>query len=161
MIFSGSIHSIRARADQQLTICLLGLFLLACQSSDNQAPAELLALEQSCDIASAGCVAANEHLSVKVKFDSGFGALKPFRLRLQLDQITPVKIDGIELVFSMQGMQMGLNKYRLIRETDRLWTATVTLPICTSGRSDWLADFELKSSDQKWTARIPFVLNPG
>jgi hypothetical protein len=136
---------------------LLALTLLACQPAE-QIPLEILELQQPCNVAAEGCTAANDKAQVTVKFDQDFGALKPFKLQLQLDQKTPVTVDEITLIFSMNGMNMGLNKYRLIREADGLWTATVTLPICTSGRSDWLAEFELKSSGQHWTVQIPFEL---
>ena len=137
---------------------LLALTLLACQPAEQIPLAVILELHLPCNIATDGCTAGNDNVQLSVKFDQDFGALKPFTLQLQLDQNTPVKVDEINLIFSMNGMNMGLNKYRLIQKNDALWVATVTLPICTSGRSDWIADFEIQSINQKWKAQIPFVL---
>ncbi len=140
---------------------LLALTLLACQPAEQTPLTEILELHLPCNIATDGCTAGNDNVQLFVKFDQNFGALKPFKLQLQLDHKTQVKVEEITLIFSMNGMNMGLNKYRLIRKNDALWVATVTLPICTSGRSDWIAEFEIKSSDQHWIAQIPFVLKAG
>ncbi len=103
-------------------------------------------------------MAGDDKLYITVLFDQDFAALKPFKLRLQLETELQIQIDEINLIFSMSGMQMGLNKYRLIGSGNGLWIGDITLPICTSGRSDWLADFVIKSSNQQWKAQIPFVL---
>ena len=118
-------------------------------------PAEQLPVQLPCDVAAKGCIAGMDDLRVIVQFDENFGALKPFQLRLQMDPKTTIQIDEINLVFSMAEMNMGLNKYSLIRESDELWIANVTLPICTSGRSDWLADFEITASNQFGKCRFP------
>ena len=137
---------------------LLALTLLACQPVEQIPLTEILELHLPCNIATDGCTVGNDNVQLSIKFDQNFGALKPFTLQLQLDQNTPLKVDEINLIFSMNGMNMGLNKYRLIQKNDALWVATVTLPICTSGRSDWIADFEIQSINQKWKVQLPFVL---
>lgn len=141
-----------------LSTSLLGVALLACQPAENRAPAELLEVQQPCDVARAGCTAGNDKLTVTVQFDKDFAALKPFQLQLTPGPESSVQIDEINLVFSMQGMNMGLNKYRLLHGSDGVWTGNVTLPICTSGRSDWLADFDIQAAGQRWKMQLPFVL---
>ena len=76
-----------------------------------------------------------------------------------------LKLIGIENVreiyvtFAMQGMDMGLNRYRLYGDSMSAWKADVTLPICLSGRSDWIAEFELLLADRRVVLQIPFVLS--
>jgi hypothetical protein len=55
-------------------------------------------------------------------------------------------------------MDMGANRYRLIAEASAGWHADITLPICMSGRTDWLADFELVVADRRLQMQVPFVL---
>ena len=43
--------------------------------------------------------------------------------------------------FQMQGMEMGLNRYRLLW-SDGKWHAEVTLPACVQGRHDWILRLE-------------------
>ena len=58
----------------------------------------------------------------------------------------------------MVGMQMGLNRYRLLQGEEHAWYANVTLPVCSSGRSDWIAEFELTSGQQRFMFTAPFSL---
>lgn len=43
--------------------------------------------------------------------------------------------------FQMRGMEMGLNRYRLLRKNGR-WHASVMLPACVQGRRDWVLRLE-------------------
>ncbi len=44
--------------------------------------------------------------------------------------------------FQMRGMEMGMNRYRLLRK-DGKWYASVMLPACVQGRSDWVLRLEV------------------
>ncbi|CUA81565.1 MULTISPECIES: hypothetical protein [Gulbenkiania] len=44
--------------------------------------------------------------------------------------------------FSMQGMDMGFNRYRFVAD-GKVWRARVTLPVCSTGRADWLMTLEV------------------
>lgn len=44
--------------------------------------------------------------------------------------------------FQMQGMDMGPNRYRLLRESGK-WHAQVMLPACVQGRRDWILALEI------------------
>ena len=142
-----------------LFTCCAGL--AACQQPVDDMTAQSLPVRQPCQVSAGPCMAGDEQLQLSVLLGPGVVALKPFPVTLTLDPVSRVDVKEITLAFSMQGMSMGLNRYRMIRRSDRIWTAKVTLPICTSGRSDWIADFDLKSDDGRWSLKIPFVLNPG
>ena len=83
-------------------------------------------------------------------------AMKPFPVRLQVKGDEPV--DSVMIAFSMPGMDMGLNRYRMIRGTAGDWGAEVTLPICISGRSDWVAGLEIVTAARRLHWNVPFVL---
>ena len=60
----------------------------------------------------------------------------------------------------MKGMDMGWNRYRLNKDAAGYWNAEVTLPVCVSGRSDWVADFDAVAEGRRrvqW--QVPFVLD--
>jgi hypothetical protein len=64
----------------------------------------------------------------------------------------------VEVTFFMRGMDMGLNRYRLDADTRGEWKGRVTLPVCMSGRSDWIAAVALTTAVRKYEVQIPFVL---
>ncbi|MDZ4097737.1 MAG: hypothetical protein U1E13_03435 [Methylophilaceae bacterium] len=68
--------------------------------------------------------------------------LKPFVLNIEFeDQATT----GVYASFAMEGMDMGLNRYKMIKVADGAWQAEVTLPVCVRGRADWLMQIDAKN----------------
>lgn len=78
--------------------------------------------------------------SLKVRLDQLPRVMKPFKLLVEAGDVREVHAS-----FAMQGMEMGLNRYRLIRQADNSWEAEVTLPVCIQGRSDWAMLVEVKT----------------
>jgi len=52
----------------------------------------------------------------------------------------------------MQGMQMGMNQFKLLLQQDtsrdEIWKTNVVLPICVSGRKDWLVKLIIKTKNK-------------
>ncbi|MGZ8251786.1 MAG: hypothetical protein ACXW1P_05290 [Methylophilaceae bacterium] len=71
--------------------------------------------------------------ALKVRLDQVPHVMKPFKLLIEAGGAREVHAS-----IAMQGMEMGLNRYRLIRQADNSWKAEVTLPVCIQGRSDWV-----------------------
>ncbi len=59
--------------------------------------------------------------------------LEGFTLEVRAPGATHVSAE-----FQMVGMDMGFNRYDLKRLQDGVFAAPVTLPVCVSGRHDWL-----------------------
>lgn len=78
----------------------------------------------------AGCLVDDSGL--QVVFDRRPQAMQPFLL-----QVRKAQAQQVHASFSMHGMQMGFNRYRLLPQGDGNWQAQVTLPACVQGRSDW------------------------
>ncbi|MEO8418876.1 MAG: hypothetical protein ABI475_09145 [Methylophilaceae bacterium] len=94
-----------------------------------------------------GC--GNQQL--QIHFDQSPQVMRPFNLRAKVASATEVHAS-----FAMQGMEMGLNRYRLLQKPDGLWQAEVTLPVCIQGRSDWLLELEVKTPVGMQRYRLPF-----
>ena len=86
-------------------------------------------LHQSC---------SDEQGDVQIRFDGMPRSMQPFGI-----VVTAPRASTVFASFAMQGMEMGLNRYRLLRQSDGKWTAEVTLPVCVQGRSDWLMELEV------------------
>lgn len=94
-----------------------------------------------------GC--GNQHL--QIHFDRTPQVMKPFNLSAKVASASEVHAS-----FAMRGMEMGLNRYRLLQKPDGLWQAEVTLPVCIRGRSDWLVELEVKAPDGTQRYQLPF-----
>ena len=90
----------------------------------------------ACAALTQGCLLDQDKLFVKT--DSVPTQLKPFDL-----VVTAPTAQAVNIELHMQGMEMGLNRYRLIRQANGEWRATITLPVCVSGRRDWLLIIEV------------------
>lgn len=99
--------------------CVLGL--AAC----SQAPAPAV----PCADLQQGCRAAG----VEVRTDAPPSALRPFTLTVEAPGAREVVAE-----FVMVGMDMGLNRYRLQPVASSRFEARVALPVCVSGRRDWV-----------------------
>ncbi len=82
-------------------------------------------LQQDCSFA-----LANQH--VQVRFASQPTGLTPFVLQIT----APAK--QVAASFSMQGMDMGTIRYVLQPAGQNRWQGRITLPVCVTGRQDWL-----------------------
>jgi len=118
-------------------------------------PVVQLELSEPCDV-QVGCRASNEVLAATVIFATGMRALQPFPLKLLID--TGNRVDAASVTFTMQGMDMGGNRYSLGGDSAGVWKATVTLPVCSTRRTDWIADFDLLADGLHYRVQVPFVL---
>jgi hypothetical protein len=80
-----------------------------------------------------------------VRFKESPQVMKPLHLEL-------VFLDG----FTMQGMEMGFNRYQLIKTAENKWVAEVTLPVCVQGRSDWEVTLMVEGAAQQSRFLVPF-----
>jgi len=77
--------------------------------------------------------------------------MRPFKLLINAPEMTPIAAS-----FAMQGMDMGLNRYRLIKQENGWWTAEVTLPVCIQGRSSWLLELEVEMRSKQRRYYVAF-----
>ena len=137
-------------------LLVLAVSLMSCgETADVDLPATALALSGPCAVEE-GCLASGEALTLRVSMGPGIRALMPFPVQVEVQGAPPV--DSVMVGFSMSGMDMGVNRYRLISDGADRWLGNVTLPVCTSGRSDWLAAVEVVSAGRRFVVELPFTL---
>lgn len=76
--------------------------------------------------------------------------MRPFKLLINASEMTPIAAS-----FAMQGMDMGLNRYRLIKQGNGWW-ADVTLPVCIQGRRSWLLELEVEMRGKQQRYHVAF-----
>jgi len=111
-----------------------------------QAPATQQTL--SCGDLQSGCAAELAGKPVTVRIE---GELKP--LQAFVVHVSAPKAAKVQARFTMEGMDMGFNLYTLRADKAGEFQANVTLPVCVTGRRDWVMDL---SVDEDRLA-VPFV----
>ena len=116
-----------------------------------------LTVAVDCNSAQATCEARGDGLAIELGLGPEVRPMQPFDIRLRAleGQLSASAI--VELEFQMQAMNMGLNRYRLRREEHGAWTGQAILPVCRSGRSDWLAQLDIRDGERRWMAVLPFT----
>ena len=95
-----------------------------------------------------GCQVPIGNGVAEIRFSSVPVPFKPFDLTVR----TPV-VEQVFADFTMQGMDMGLNRYTLQRTADGVLQGKIILPMCVSGESNWMMTLELDGAKRQ----IPFV----
>ncbi len=123
--------------------------------SDDPLPLPLIATT-NCDSAQTACVARGEGLAVELSLGS-VQPMQPFSIQLRILQGQLSAAAEVELQFQMQNMDMGQNRYRLVVDKQGMWHGNAVLPVCSRGRSDWIAQLAIQEGEQRWSAALPFT----
>jgi hypothetical protein len=99
-------------------------------------PAEAIAI--SCADPVAGCTFSHHDATARLRFSMQPTPMESFELHVAASGAT-----GISAEFQMVGMDMGFNRYDLRPTPEGAFTAKVTLPVCVSGRHDWVLYLDL------------------
>jgi hypothetical protein len=102
-------------------------------------PAEAMAV--ACADPLAGCSFSHRGAAASVRFSAQPTTLEAFELNVRA-----AGANRISAEFQMVGMDMGFNRYDLRPTADGAWAAKVTLPVCVSGRRDWVLYLDLDGS---------------
>ena len=86
----------------------------------------------------AGCSFMHKGMPARLRFSTQPVALKPFMLSVASPNLRKAAVS-----FQMSGMDMGFNRYELKPGPDGWWSASITLPVCTVSRVDWIVHISL------------------
>lgn len=100
---------------------------------DNEEPRTV-----SCPDLIQGCRFVIGAQDIELRFSAPPSGLHPFTLRLYAPAAKTAYAS-----FTMRGMDMGFNRYRLLSGGAGNWHAQVLLPACVTGRRDWLLTLTL------------------
>jgi len=109
-----------------------------------------------------GCTAQSEPRALTLKMSGDVRPLRPFELRLIVPEAARAQVMSASVDFIMVGMDMGINRYSLLKQENGDFVGKVILPVCSIGRSDWLAQLSVVVSlpggaQEMWTAEMPFT----
>lgn len=127
---------------------LVLLFLIATVLWQTRERQPAVAVRVNCTTPASGCSSTLDGSEIRVGIDGVPRPLKPFDVWVRAEHASRV-----EARFTMEGMDMGFNLYTLRRDASGIFRARVTLPVCVTGRRDWLMTLTI---DGKQLA-VPFV----
>jgi hypothetical protein len=110
-----------------------------------------------------GCTAQAGLRAMTLKMSGDVRPLRPFELRLILPEAVRAHATEASVDFVMVGMDMGINRYSLLKQQNGDFVGKVILPVCSIGRSDWLAKLSVVVNlpdgvtQEMWTAEMPFT----
>ncbi len=136
-------------------LALTGL-LAASARAEGVADAIPLAAGPGCNVAASPCRLNGQGLEIRILMPKGAPAMRPFPLVVEVSSPAAAEISEVVAEFVMPDMDMGQNRYRLLKQDDGRWSARVILPACSMGRHDWLARLVLEGAGRRWRAEIPF-----
>lgn len=126
---------------------------------DSPAAADVLHMTDAhCDSARRACLATGTDLDVEWRLGPPVRPMEQFAMQLRVARGALGADARIVVEFQMRDMDMGLNRYRLEPAAAGAWRGRAMLPVCTSGRSDWLATLDIHDGDRHWTAQLPFTV---
>jgi len=99
-------------------------------------PTEAVAM--SCPDPQVGCAFSHQGASARVRFSMQPLPLEAFELTVTAPHATKISAE-----FQMVGMDMGFNRYDLRPAAGGTFSSSVTLPVCVSGRHDWVLYLDL------------------
>ena len=102
-------------------------------------PAEAVAVH--CADPLAGCAFSHRGATVNVRFSQQPAPLEAFELSVSAPGVTRISAE-----FQMVGMDMGFNRYDLRPAGRGAFASNVTLPVCVSGRRDWVLTLDVDGS---------------
>jgi hypothetical protein len=132
-------------------IFLIGLVLWAEKRGFWKATATVENVQVACAKLSSGCSVQLGAKEIRFGIDGELKPLVPFKVWVSGVPAT----SKAEARFTMEGMDMGFNLYTLRPDAQNVLRATVTLPICVTGRRDWNMILHLDNLHLS----VPFVTN--
>jgi len=121
----------------------------------------LLYVASDCRVTEARCEAGGRTALVSMVFEGPVTPMATFGIDVGVSGIAPERISSVRVAFEMQGMDMGENRYVLRRTSASAdasdWHAQAMLPVCTTGRRDWLARVSVVAGDEEYRAEFPFT----
>ena len=116
----------------------------------------------NCGIENKECVVELREFKVKISFDENIYYLKRFNVSVLNESSDNLNLKSIQVDFKMNNMNMGVNRFMLkksvLENNKQVWQGKALLPICVTGRADWLSEFEFETTKNKYLISVPILV---
>ncbi len=114
----------------------------------------------NCNPVGGQCTARSESTAITVRLEDALRPLERFQVEVEVVDVHAQEMDSVAVQFSMVGMNMGINRFELDNTTKRKWEGFAILPVCTTGRADWLVNVEAQRGREVYVAEFAMNATP-
>lgn len=132
-------------------LCAISIifFNFFAESTNEERTVVLISVDK-CNPQNKICNVKHKDFTIEISLDENIFYLKPFNVSILSND--KVDIEKIYVDFKMKDMNMGLNRFRLKNKGEQKWLGVVVLPVCITGRPDWIATVDI------FTIKYRFIL---
>ena len=114
-------------------------------------------IQSDCKLAQA-CRLDAGGMTFVIGFANRARVMQPFTV--YLDPPKPDIVKQASLAFSMQGMDMGVNRFQFRPKSRNRMVAEVRLPLCVRKRSDWQMKISVETDNRVYVQTLPVTISP-
>jgi len=134
-------------------IAFLGFFIFS--SENKKLPATKISLE-NCYRTKQVCKFKTDEFKIKILLDKNIYYLKKFNVDVWLDRKKDAHVKAVTFNFRMTNMNMGFNHFKLKQKNNsQQWHGTALLPICVTGRADWVSELNIITQENHYIFSFP------
>lgn len=138
-----------------LSIIVIAMAMLYLQQYRPHSEGDEIQLEAAdCDVAEQGCQIGHQGILYQLVMTRPQG-LKPFQLTFKS---SVSDLANVSVQFDMLGMDMQQPTQPLEQVDTGHWQREAILPICSSGRSDWVAWIRFQYQGNNYRLQFPFTV---
>ena len=147
-----------------IILLIFGYFIFWTASSNNEIEQRKIIRLQvdKCNAQKQKCsVNLNGH-KIRISFDENVFYLKPFYISVSDENNDSNNIESIQIDFKMKNMNMGVNRFLLEKihseNNQPFWKGKALLPICVTGRADWVSELNIVTKDYNYIISLPLLV---
>lgn len=143
-----------------IVFLLTTIYLVSDYTQEKSEPnLTLINLEsENCKIQTELCNYNIDGLRLSISSDKNIQYLKPFLISVNTSTNYNSNVKKIQIEFKMNGMDMGVNRFLLSKKNinnKEIWQGKALLPICVTGRADWIAELSIYIKDSIYVIKLP------
>ena len=131
-------------------------------NSKNHKNIASLNIDGDCNIIEKGCLFSISDKQFQVSLVGAVRTMKPFKILIHQDNFEAedeTKISGMSVEFTMPSMNMGINRFKLIKKNETniipKWQGKILLPVCVSKRVNWKMLVSIETEKDIFELNIP------
>jgi len=105
------------------------------------------------------CRVETNEFKIELSFDEKIFYLKPFYVAVVTKNKNNTNVESVQIDFKMKNMDVGVNRFILnktsIKNNKQVWQGKALLPICVTGRVDWVAELAVITKNNKYIISVP------
>jgi len=112
---------------------------------------DIVVVNTDCRLDLKDCVIPLAETTIRISADKNIKPLEAFSI--ELTEHSSV-IQSVFLDLSMLEMDMGKNQFVFSKTSQKQWKSTVVIPVCTTGRRDWMVELYIKLEKKQYSVNL-------